>query len=215
MRKKDSYIFVTQDKLADFARYNIGLADILNIDLDDIPELEPDVFDFENDYPMSLDDLKSALENFRDEDTDVYEFLLNWWYPTLLYFYDSLCLDEVMGPDADLVGTIDVPDLPVTEEDLIATIFNVIGRSVHSPTFPTNAASLARVLDIESMIEMIDNFNEDRDLPVDKRRYTIPQKIAFINHWIDKEKLLQSAEKYGKSPYGAHLKAVAEGKVRY
>ena len=100
MRKHDSYIFVTQDKLADFARYNIGLADILNIDLDDIPELEPDVFDFENDYPMSLDDLKSALENFRDEDTDVYEFLLNWWYPTLLYFYDSLCLDEVMGPDA-------------------------------------------------------------------------------------------------------------------
>ena len=42
-----------------------------------------------------------------------------------------------------------------------------------------------------------------------------PEEIAFINHWIDKEKLLQSAEKYGKSPYGAHLKAVAEGKVRY
>ena len=32
---------------------------------------------------------------------------------------------------------------------------------------------------------------------------------------IDKEKLLQSAQRYGKSPYGAHLKAVAEGKVRY
>ena len=42
-----------------------------------------------------------------------------------------------------------------------------------------------------------------------------PEEIAFINNWIDKEKLLQSAEKYGKSPYGAHLKAVAEGKVRY
>ena len=42
-----------------------------------------------------------------------------------------------------------------------------------------------------------------------------PEEIAFINQWIDKEKLLQSAEKYGKSPYGAHLKAVAEGKVRY
>ena len=30
----------------------------------------------------------------------------------------------------------------------------------------------------------------------------------------DKDKLLESAERYGKSPYGQHLKAVAEGKVR-
>ena len=35
------------------------------------------------------------------------------------------------------------------------------------------------------------------------------------NKWIDKEKLLESAERYGKSPYGVHLKAVAEGKVHY
>ena len=42
-----------------------------------------------------------------------------------------------------------------------------------------------------------------------------PEEIAYINQWIDKEKLLESAEKYGKSPYGAHLKAVAEGRVRY
>ena len=42
-----------------------------------------------------------------------------------------------------------------------------------------------------------------------------PEEIAYINGWIDKEKLLESAERYGKSPYGAHLKSVAEGKVRY
>ena len=42
-----------------------------------------------------------------------------------------------------------------------------------------------------------------------------PEEIAFINGWIDKQKLLESAARYGKSPYGAHLKAVAEGKVRY
>ena len=42
-----------------------------------------------------------------------------------------------------------------------------------------------------------------------------PEEIAYINEWIDKEKLLESAHRYGKSPYGAHLKAVAEGKVRY
>ena len=42
-----------------------------------------------------------------------------------------------------------------------------------------------------------------------------PEEIAFINGFIGKEKLLESAEAYGKSPYGAHLRSVAEGKVRY
>ena len=35
------------------------------------------------------------------------------------------------------------------------------------------------------------------------------------NSWISKEQLLASAEKYGKSPYGQHLKKVAEGKILY
>lgn len=42
-----------------------------------------------------------------------------------------------------------------------------------------------------------------------------PEEIAYINGFIDKEKLMESAARYGKSPYGAHLKAVAEGKVKY
>lgn len=42
-----------------------------------------------------------------------------------------------------------------------------------------------------------------------------PEEIAYLNKWIDRDTLKASAEKYGKSPYGAHLKAVAEGKVRY
>lgn len=40
------------------------------------------------------------------------------------------------------------------------------------------------------------------------------EEIAYRYGWISKEKLLQSAKRYGKSPYGEHLKAVAEGKVR-
>ena len=42
-----------------------------------------------------------------------------------------------------------------------------------------------------------------------------PEEIAYINGFVDKEKLMESAKAYGKSPYGEHLKAVAEGKVRY
>ena len=41
-----------------------------------------------------------------------------------------------------------------------------------------------------------------------------PEEIAFRNGWIPKEKLLESAEKYGKSSYGQHLKNVAEGKLK-
>ena len=42
-----------------------------------------------------------------------------------------------------------------------------------------------------------------------------PEEIAFNNGWITKEQLLESAAKYGKSPYGQHLKNVADGKYYY
>jgi glucose-1-phosphate thymidylyltransferase len=41
------------------------------------------------------------------------------------------------------------------------------------------------------------------------------EEIAYKNGWINKEKLLKSAELYGKSNYGLHLKQVAEGKILY
>lgn len=51
---------------------------------------------------------------------------------------------------------------------------------------------------------------------VEKRqgiKISAPEEIAFRYGWIDQEKLLEAAEKYGKSPYGKHLKTVAVGKV--
>ena len=42
-----------------------------------------------------------------------------------------------------------------------------------------------------------------------------PEEIAYKNGWISQTELLQSAAKYGKSPYGQHLKRVAEGKIAY
>lgn len=41
------------------------------------------------------------------------------------------------------------------------------------------------------------------------------EEIAYMNRWITRDELLESAQRYGKSPYGQHLKAVAEGRVRY
>ncbi len=42
-----------------------------------------------------------------------------------------------------------------------------------------------------------------------------PEEIAYINGFIGKDQLMDSARAYGKSPYGEHLMAVAEGRVLY
>ena len=47
-----------------------------------------------------------------------------------------------------------------------------------------------------------------QDLPV-----SVPEEIAYENGWVSRERLLECAERYGKSNYGAHLRTVAEGKI--
>lgn len=43
---------------------------------------------------------------------------------------------------------------------------------------------------------------------------SMPEEIAYVNGWIDKAALAESAKQYGKSPYGQYLLKVVEGKVR-
>ena len=40
-----------------------------------------------------------------------------------------------------------------------------------------------------------------------------PEEIAYRFDWIDASQLRKSAKKYGKSPYGAHLRAVLDDKI--
>ena len=70
-----------------------------------------------------------------------------------------------------------------------------------------DTGTMQSLLDAANFVEMVQN----------RQGITIsaPEEIAFINGWIDKTGLLRSAEAYGKSPYGAHLRAVAEGRVKY
>ena len=42
-----------------------------------------------------------------------------------------------------------------------------------------------------------------------------PEEIAYRNGWIDRTRLLDAAELYGNSPYGLHLRHVAQGKLIY
>lgn len=66
---------------------------------------------------------------------------------------------------------------------------------------------MASLLQAAEFVEMIQN----------RQGITVsaPEEIAYRNGFIDKEKLMESAKAYGKSPYGQHLKAVAEGRMRY
>lgn len=41
------------------------------------------------------------------------------------------------------------------------------------------------------------------------------EEIAYRNGWISKDNLLEAACKFGKSAYGEHLKAVADGRILY
>ena len=53
---------------------------------------------------------------------------------------------------------------------------------------------------------------------VEKRQgvtISAPEEIAYVNGWIDRVTLEAAAHRYGKSTYGEHLRAVAEGRVRY
>ena len=42
-----------------------------------------------------------------------------------------------------------------------------------------------------------------------------PEEIAYLEKWITKEQLLTAAQHYGKSPYGEHLRRVAEDRLVY
>ena len=42
-----------------------------------------------------------------------------------------------------------------------------------------------------------------------------PEEIAYVHGWINEDQLREAAKHYGKSPYGKHLRSVAEGKLRY
>lgn len=46
-------------------------------------------------------------------------------------------------------------------------------------------------------------------------KISAPEEIAYKGGWITEEKLLESADLYGKSPYGQHLRNVAEDKIFY
>lgn len=46
-------------------------------------------------------------------------------------------------------------------------------------------------------------------------KISAPEEIAYRHKWISRDDLLKSAERYGKSAYGAHLMSVAQGRMKW
>ena len=184
---------MTQDKLIDLCRYDIGWVDAIGgSDKDAYPLTGYDV-QCENEYPMLLSDLKTALTNFDENDISFEDFLFDWWYPITTYFYEDLCLDEFFGPDPDMIETFPYPPLADNDEDMIITLFVKIARiadGTDNGDIPHGTASA--VLGIPALLALIENYEDNRDLPYDERTYTREQMLAFLNHW-DNSLLLYDA----------------------
>ena len=122
---------------------------------------------------------------------------------TGLYFYDKKVCERAKKLKPSARGELEITDLNriYLEEGKLNVV--TLGRGyawLDTGTVDSlyEAAEFVRVIESREGIQI-----------------SAIEEIAYRNGWITKEKLLESAERYGKSPYGAHLKAVAEGKVRY
>lgn len=122
---------------------------------------------------------------------------------TGLYFYPSQVSKRANKVKPSARGELEITTLNemYLKDDLLDV--QLLGRGFAW----LDTGTMASLLQASNYVEMIQT----------RQGITIsaPEEIAYINGFIDKEKLLESAELYGKSPYGEHLKAVAEGKVRY
>ena len=122
---------------------------------------------------------------------------------TGLYFYDSNVCDFAKQLEPSARGELEITTL--NEMYLKDNILDVqlLGRGFAW----LDTGTMDSLNEASNFVQMVQN---RQGIEI-----SAPEEIAFINKWITKEKLLESAERYGKSPYGAHLKAVAEGKVKY
>ena len=122
---------------------------------------------------------------------------------TGLYFYDKRVVEYAKQVKPSKRGELEITDLNrIYLEDGSLNV-KLLGRGFAWLDTGT-MDSLVEASDFVKMIQVRQGIE-----------ISAPEEIAYINGWIDKQTLLESASRYGKSPYGEHLKRVAEGKISY
>lgn len=122
---------------------------------------------------------------------------------TGLYFYDNHVVERAKQVKPSARGELEITDLNrMYLEDGLLDV-KTLGRGFAWLDTGT-MDSLVEAADFVQMIEKRQGI-----------KISAPEEIAYRNGWITKDELLASAELYGKSPYGSHLRAVAEERIIY
>ena len=120
---------------------------------------------------------------------------------TGLYFYDNQVVQLAKKVKPSKRGELEITDLNNLYLERNNLNVNILGRGfawLDTGTFESlNEAS--------NFVKMI----EDRQ----GIKISAPEEIAYLNKWINKEQLINSAARYGKSPYGEHLRHISKGEI--
>ncbi len=122
---------------------------------------------------------------------------------TGLYFYDSRVVEMAKKVKPSARGELEITDLNrmYLEEGNLDVI--TLGRGYAW----LDTGTMDALAEATEFVRVIENRQGIKISAV--------EEIAYKNGWIDKQKLLDSANLYGKSSYGKHLKQVANGKIKY
>lgn len=122
---------------------------------------------------------------------------------TGLYFYDSRVVDFAKRVKPSARGELEITslnDLYLRDGTLHAT---VMGRGFAW----LDTGTMDSLLDAATFVQMIEKRQSIK--------IAAPEEISYQKGWITQKMLLDAAIRYGKSPYGEHLRRVAKGLILY
>jgi glucose-1-phosphate thymidylyltransferase len=122
---------------------------------------------------------------------------------TGLYFYDKRVVELAKQVKPSARGELEITDMNRLYLEAGDLHVQLLGRGFAWLDTGT-VDSLVDAADFVRMIEKRQGI-----------KISAPEEIGFHNGWISREELLGSASRYGKSPYGEHLRQVAEGRIHY
>ena len=122
---------------------------------------------------------------------------------TGLYFYDNRVVEIAKQMKPSARGELEITDLNRVFLEKGDLDVKLLGRGFAW----LDTGTMDSLIEAGQFVQMIEKRQGVKISAV--------EEIAYKNGWISKEKLMESAERYGKSTYGQHLKKVAEGKIKY
>ncbi|MCI7498624.1 MAG: glucose-1-phosphate thymidylyltransferase RfbA, partial [Oscillospiraceae bacterium] len=122
---------------------------------------------------------------------------------TGLYFYDNRVVEIAKQMKPSARGELEITDLNRVFLEKGELDVQLLGRGFAW----LDTGTMDSLIEAGQFVQMIEKRQGVKISAV--------EEIAYKNGWISKEKLMESAERYGKSTYGQHLKKVAEGKIKY